>query len=74
MAALVFLMTLAASANVGCLFTLWLLWKKTLITSGKNSLWAFLPSALVACGLYALGMWIILQPMQMSPLLFALAE
>jgi ferredoxin len=60
--------------NAGCLFTLWLLWKKTLTASKRNSFLAFLPWALVACGLYAIGVWIILQPMEMrGTLLLALA-
>jgi hypothetical protein len=60
--------------NVGCLFTLWLLWKKTLSISSRHPLFAFLPWALIACGLYAIGVWIILQPMEMrGTLLLALA-
>ena len=60
--------------NVGCLFTLWLLWKKTLSISSRHPLFAFLPWALIACGLYAIGIWIILQPMEMrGTLLLALA-
>ena len=51
--------------NAGCLFTLWLLWKKTLTTSKAHRLLAFLPWALLACALYALGIWIIFQPMEM---------
>lgn len=59
--------------NAGCLFTLWLLWKKTLTLSVKNPALAFLPWAAVACGLHALGVWIILQPMEMrGTLLLAL--
>jgi ferredoxin len=51
--------------NAGCLFTLWLLWKKTLTTSKAHRLLAFLPWAVLACALYALGIWIIFQPMEM---------
>jgi ferredoxin len=51
--------------NAGCLFTLWLLWKKTLTTSKAHRLLAFLPWAALACALYALGIWIIFQPMEM---------
>ena len=51
--------------NAGCLFTLWLLWKKMLAVSARHPFTAFLPWALVACGLYATGVWIILQPMEM---------
>lgn len=59
--------------NAGCLFTLWLFWKKTISLSAKNPIAAFLPWAAVACGLYALGVWIILQPMEMrGTLLLAL--
>jgi cytochrome c oxidase assembly factor CtaG len=51
--------------NAGCLFTLWLLWKKTLITFKTHPLLRFLPWAVLACALYALGIWIIFQPMEM---------
>jgi ferredoxin len=51
--------------NAGCLFTLWLLWKKTLTTSKAHRLLAFLPWAVLACALYAFGIWIIFQPMEM---------
>jgi hypothetical protein len=51
--------------NAGCLFTLWLLWKKTLAASQKQPLLAFLPWAVLACALYAFGIWIIFQPMEM---------
>ena len=59
--------------NAGCLFTLWLLWKKTLAASPKRPLRAFLPWAVLASVLYALGIWIIFQPMEMrGTLQFAL--
>ena len=59
--------------NAGCLFTLWLLWKKTLAASPKRPLLAFLPWAVLASALYALGIWIIFQPMEMrGTLQFAL--
>ena len=51
--------------NAGCLFTLWLLWRKTLATSKAHPLLRFLPWAILACALYALGIWIIFQPMEM---------
>jgi hypothetical protein len=51
--------------NAGCLFTLWLLWKKTLSSFPKHSFLKFLPWALVACALYGLGVWIVFQPMEM---------
>ena len=51
--------------NAGCLFTLWLLWKKMLVISGRHPFLGFLPWALVACALHATGVWIILQPMEM---------
>jgi hypothetical protein len=55
--------------NAGCLFTLWLLWRKTLATSKAHPLLAFLPWAILAGSLYALGIWIILQPMEMRGIL-----
>jgi len=55
--------------NAGCLFTLWLLWKKTLSTSQAHPVFSFLPWALVACTLYALGTWIVFQPMEMRGIL-----
>jgi polyferredoxin len=59
--------------NAGCLFTLWLLWEKTLAASPKHPLLAFLPWAVLASALYALGIWIIFQPMEMrGTLQFAL--
>ncbi|MFM8764238.1 MAG: cytochrome c oxidase assembly protein, partial [Spartobacteria bacterium] len=59
--------------NAGCLFTLWLLWKKTRSTSNAHSLLAFLPWAMLAFALYALGVWILFQPMEMrGTLQFAL--
>lgn len=49
--------------NAGCLFTLWLLWKKSASTSRP---WpVFLPWAVLALALHAAGIWIIFQPMQM---------
>jgi cytochrome c oxidase assembly factor CtaG/ferredoxin len=51
--------------NAGCLFTLWLLWKKTISSSPENALLRFLPWALVACSLYCFGIWIVFQPMEM---------
>jgi hypothetical protein len=51
--------------NAGCFFTLWLLWKKTLATSKTHLLLSFLPWAVLACALFALGIWIIFQPMEM---------
>jgi hypothetical protein len=51
--------------NAGCLFTLWLLWKKTLTTSKTHPLLRFLPWAVLACALYAFGIWIVFQPMEM---------
>jgi hypothetical protein len=51
--------------NAGCLFTLWLLWKKTLTTSKAHPLLSFLPWAVLACALFALGIWIVFQPMEM---------
>jgi cytochrome c oxidase assembly factor CtaG/ferredoxin len=57
--------------NAGCLFTLWLLWKKTLDFSTSRALLRFLPWAVLACGLYAIGIWILVQPMAMRGTMIA---
>ncbi len=49
--------------NAGCLFTLWLLWRKSATCSRPWT--AFLPWAILSLGLYVAGVWIIFQPMQM---------
>ena len=49
--------------NAGCLFTLWLLWRKS--SSCTRPSIAFLPWAILSLGLYVAGVWIIFQPMQM---------
>ncbi|MFZ4777171.1 MAG: FesM, partial [Terrimicrobiaceae bacterium] len=49
--------------NAGCLFTLWLLWRKS--NSCDRPWTAFLPWAILSLGLYVAGVWIIFQPMQM---------
>jgi len=51
--------------NAGGLFTLWLLWKKTLATPQNHPFSTFLPWAFLACSLFAFGIWIVLQPMEM---------
>lgn len=49
--------------NAGCLFTLWLLWKKASVFTQN---WrVFLPWAALALALYAAGIWVIFQPMEM---------
>ena len=51
--------------NAGGLFTLWLLWRVALRESGARALGMFLPWAGLVLLLYAAGVWIFLQPMEM---------
>ncbi|MCX6973987.1 MAG: cytochrome c oxidase assembly protein [Verrucomicrobia bacterium] len=51
--------------NAGCLFTLWLLWKKSNAQSSSRPWMLFLPWATLALALYLFGIWIVLQPMEM---------
>jgi ferredoxin len=54
--------------NVGVLFSLWMLWRKSLATAGRRAGLFVLPWALLALGLYAVGLWIIFQPMELRGL------
>ena len=49
--------------NAGCLFSLWLLWQKSRNTDSRWRI--FLPWATLAIILFASGVWLILQPMEM---------
>jgi len=49
--------------NAGCLFSLWLLWLKSRNTESRWRI--FLSWATLAIILYASGVWLILQPMEM---------
>jgi hypothetical protein len=51
--------------DAGCLFTLWLLWKKSNAQSSSRPWLLFLPWATLALALYLFGIWIVLQPMEM---------
>ncbi|MEI8292552.1 MAG: cytochrome c oxidase assembly protein [bacterium] len=51
--------------NAGCLYTLWMLWKRSVLISTRNPVLAFLPWALLAGALYAFGVWTFMQPMEM---------
>ena len=47
--------------NAGLLFSLWILWRKSLALSWR-AMPVFLPWALLAAALYAAGIWLIFQP------------
>ena len=51
--------------NAGCLFTLWLLWNSAQRNAGRWTFWSFLPWGGLAGALYAIGVWILFQPMEM---------
>ena len=53
--------------DAGLLLTLYIGWRvaNTFAPRVWNSLWLFAPWAVVAAGLYASGIWVLLQPMQM---------
>jgi cytochrome c oxidase assembly factor CtaG len=51
--------------NAGCLFTLWLLWVQARAAWSRHPVVLFAPWALLTLGLYAAGVWIALQPMEM---------
>jgi hypothetical protein len=50
--------------NVGVLYSLWILWRKSLAFSPRH-LAVFWPWAFLAIALYALGLWLMFQPMDM---------
>ena len=47
--------------NVGLLFSLWIYWRKSLALT-RRAMPVFLPWALLATALYAAGIWLIFQP------------
>lgn len=51
--------------NAGGLFTLWLLWRVAVREAGARALGMFLPWAGLVLLLYAAGVWVFLQPMEM---------
>ena len=55
--------------NAGCLFSLWLVWKKSRSFSCPRPAALFLPWAALVCAVYACGLWIVFQPMEMRGLL-----
>lgn len=54
--------------NAGVLFSLWMLWRKSRVTAGGRAALFFLPWAVLAVGLYVVGLWIIFQPMELRGL------
>ena len=51
--------------NAGCLLALWLFWRKSKALSAHRTIVLFLPWFFLALALYAIGIWIIFQPMEM---------
>ncbi len=51
--------------NAGLLYSLWLLWKKSLRIVPARPFALFLPWACLAAALYVLGIWILFQPMEL---------
>jgi cytochrome c oxidase assembly factor CtaG/ferredoxin len=54
--------------NAGALFSLWILWRKSQGFVPQRSFRFFMPWATIAVILYALGVWIIFQPMELRGL------
>ncbi len=56
--------------DAGLLLALYLMWRVSLVyaTRGKVALRLSAPWAAISLGLYAAGVWILLQPMQMRGL------
>lgn len=51
--------------DAGLLMTLYVAWRVARVGEGKSALGVFLPWGSMAVALYAAGVWILLQPMQM---------
>ena len=51
--------------DAGCLLSLWILWSKAKDLAPHRALRLFLPWLLLVAALYAIGIWIIFQPMEM---------
>ncbi len=51
--------------NAGCLLTLWILWRKSQALAPQRAWRLFLPWLLLVIALYAAGIWILFQPMEM---------
>ena len=51
--------------NAGCLLSLWILWNKSKTFAPQRPWALFLPWLLFPLALYAIGIWIVFQPMEM---------
>jgi hypothetical protein len=49
----------------GLLLSLYLVWRMAAATQGTRRVLAIAPLALLTAALYAFGLWVLLQPMQM---------
>jgi uncharacterized protein (TIGR03382 family) len=55
--------------NAGCLYSLWLLWKKSCTAAPVRPAGIFMPWAVLVLLVYAFGVWLVFQPMEMRGLL-----
>jgi cytochrome c oxidase assembly factor CtaG len=55
--------------NAGCLYSLWLLWKKSCTAAPVRPAGIFMPWAFLVLLVYAFGLWLVFQPMEMRGLL-----
>lgn len=51
--------------DAGCLLSLWILWRKSKAIAPTRAWRLFLPWLILAIALYAAGIWILFQPMEM---------